>query len=187
MRTESRGGLGDQGSRGRGFVLDPEKDPILVAGGIGRGPPVFSGSAAYENAERQNLRPTPGDDRSRMQKGTAGSRGFQRNGSPGAVGHGRRVLWPAGLVTDLVKGVSAKGLDGALIYTCGPKGMLRAVASWAGARNVSCQVSLEAWMACGLGACLGCAVARPTAGGLSYAKVCQDGPVFEAQEVAWDA
>ena len=68
-----------------------------------------------------------------------------------------------------------------------PQGMLRAVASWAAARNVSCQVSLEAWMACGLGACLGCAVARPTAGGLSYAKVCQDGPVFEAQEVAWDA
>ena len=92
-----------------------------------------------------------------------------------------------GLVTDLLERVSVKGLEQAMIYTCGPQGMLRAVASWAAAGNIPCQVSLEARMACGMGACLGCSVARHNDNCLRYAKVCQDGPVFEAQEVAWDA
>jgi len=40
-------------------------------------------------------------------------------------------------------------------------------------------VSLEAHMACGVGACLGCAVPS----GDSYVRVCKDGPVFLAEEV----
>ncbi|HHW99021.1 MAG TPA: dihydroorotate dehydrogenase electron transfer subunit, partial [Firmicutes bacterium] len=42
------------------------------------------------------------------------------------------------------------------------------------------QLSLEAYMACGLGACLGCAVPVPGGG---YKHVCTDGPVFCAREV----
>jgi dihydroorotate dehydrogenase electron transfer subunit len=70
----------------------------------------------------------------------------------------------------------------AVVYACGPQPMLRAVAALARERGIGCFVSLEERMACGVGACAGCAV-RTTDGG--YAKVCSDGPVFDAEEIAW--
>ena len=65
----------------------------------------------------------------------------------------------------------------AIVYTCGPEGMLHAVANVAQARGVPCQVALEAPMACGMGTCKGCAV-MGTDGKYHY--VCHDGPVFDA-------
>lgn len=70
------------------------------------------------------------------------------------------------------------------VLACGPKPMLRAVARAAAEHGVPCQVSLEERMACGVGACLGCAV-RMADGSMKH--VCKDGPVFPAQEVDWDA
>jgi dihydroorotate dehydrogenase electron transfer subunit len=58
--------------------------------------------------------------------------------------------------------------------------MLRAVRAVARRHEVPCYLSLEAAMACGLGACLGCAV---EAAGGGYVHVCSDGPVFDAEEV----
>jgi dihydroorotate dehydrogenase electron transfer subunit len=70
-----------------------------------------------------------------------------------------------------------------IVYTCGPEAMQRAIASLALAAAVPCQVSLERLMACGVGACLSCVVS--TRDGLKRA--CVDGPVFDAEEVVWDA
>jgi len=71
------------------------------------------------------------------------------------------------------------------VYACGPKGMLAAVASICRVTGIACQVSMEQWMGCGVGACLGCVV--PAAGaGEDYVRVCVDGPVFDADEIAWD-
>jgi len=72
------------------------------------------------------------------------------------------------------------------IFACGPHPMLRAAANEALARGIPCQVSLEQRMACGMGACLGCAyqVRRPD-GSTTYAHVCTNGPVFDAQQVVW--
>ena len=64
--------------------------------------------------------------------------------------------------------------------------MLKAVRDWALQKGVPCQLSLETRMACGLGACLGCVVARKKGTEITYVNVCQQGPVFEAQEVFWD-
>jgi len=61
--------------------------------------------------------------------------------------------------------------------------MLRAVAGMCSASGISCQVSLEAPMACGLGVCQGCVV--PQAGG-GYFRVCREGPVVEAAMVDWE-
>ncbi|MCR3923531.1 MAG: dihydroorotate dehydrogenase electron transfer subunit, partial [Firmicutes bacterium] len=66
------------------------------------------------------------------------------------------------------------------LYACGPEPMLRAVAQLAQEHHCRCFVSLEAHMACGVGACLGCVV--PISSG-EYARVCVDGPVFAAEEV----
>ncbi len=69
------------------------------------------------------------------------------------------------------------------VLACGPEAMLAAVAELARQRGVCCYVSLEQRMGCGFGVCMGCAV--PLARG-GYARVCVDGPVFEAAEVAWE-
>ena len=71
-----------------------------------------------------------------------------------------------------------------LICACGPPAMLKAVADIARARNVACQVSIEAMMACGMGACLGCAV-RLRDDDSRYRHVCMDGPVFDAHRLMW--
>ncbi len=67
------------------------------------------------------------------------------------------------------------------VFSCGPHPMLKAVAQVCAARNVPAQVSLEAHMACGIGACLGCVV--ETDSGLQ--RVCHEGPVFEASRLKW--
>jgi len=60
--------------------------------------------------------------------------------------------------------------------------MLRAVAQWAVTRGVPCQVSVETPMACGVGLCMGCAVATPDKTP-SWKLACVHGPVFDAQEI----
>ncbi len=68
------------------------------------------------------------------------------------------------------------------VYTCGPTPMMRAVAEMAMAFGVPCQASLEVFMPCGIGICMGCAVPRLDG---TYARGCVDGPVFEAREITW--
>ena len=82
-----------------------------------------------------------------------------------------------GVVTDIFR---SDGYDAC--YACGPLPMLAALDRICRRSGVALYVSLEARMACGVGACLGCAV-RTVHG---YARVCRDGPVFPASEVIWD-
>jgi NAD(P)H-flavin reductase len=87
----------------------------------------------------------------------------------GSMGH-------RGLVTDLL----AAELDrdaSATVYACGPTPMLEAARALCAARGVPAQLALESGMACGFGACFGCIV--PVRGG-GYARVCVEGPVFDA-------
>lgn len=91
-----------------------------------------------------------------------------------------------GFVTDLLEGILYEvGVDKAMVYACGPGSMLKKVSCMCAAMNVRCQVSLEAAMACGVGACLGCAV-RTRKKHPAYYQVCKDGPVFDAEEIVWD-
>ena len=66
------------------------------------------------------------------------------------------------------------------IAACGPKGLLKGVQQLASEYKIPAWISCEEFMACGMGACAGCAV--PLAAG-GYARVCADGPVFKAEEV----
>jgi len=66
------------------------------------------------------------------------------------------------------------------IMACGPRAMLWAVGRIAQSCDIECYLSLEEQMACGIGVCLGCAVAARTR---PYRYVCKDGPVFPAAEV----
>lgn len=69
------------------------------------------------------------------------------------------------------------------IFACGPPGMLQCVAGLAKTLNIPCQVSMETHMACGMGACLGCAV-DPAQKDAPYLHVCKDGPVFNAADLS---
>ncbi|MBT2654302.1 dihydroorotate dehydrogenase electron transfer subunit [Bacillus sp. ISL-18] len=82
-----------------------------------------------------------------------------------------------GFVTDIMK-----DLQFDCIYTCGPTPMLRAIEQNYQDKKVF--LSLEERMGCGIGACFACVCKKkddPT--GVSYKKVCSDGPVFRAGEV----
>lgn len=82
-----------------------------------------------------------------------------------------------GRITELFRHIKPSAET--MIYTCGPKKMMAAVADFARAQGVGGEACLEEVMACGLGACLGCST--PTTEG--YKTVCHDGPVFNLDEV----
>ncbi|MCF6355473.1 MAG: dihydroorotate dehydrogenase electron transfer subunit [Candidatus Polarisedimenticolaceae bacterium] len=69
------------------------------------------------------------------------------------------------------------------IFSCGPHPMLEAVAALAAEFELPCQVSLEEFMACGVGGCAGCVVPVETDSGKVMQRVCVDGPVFDARQV----
>ncbi len=83
------------------------------------------------------------------------------------------------VTTPLERAVAERAPD--RIYACGPLPMIRAVAKIARRYRAPCQVSIESLMACGLGACLGCAVEGADPG--KYLHACIDGPVFEADRL----
>ncbi|MDD5129766.1 MAG: dihydroorotate dehydrogenase electron transfer subunit [Candidatus Omnitrophica bacterium] len=85
-----------------------------------------------------------------------------------------------GRVTDLLNIVLGQVKPGSL-FSCGPQPMLKAVARIACENKIPAQLSLEAHMACGVGACLGCEILTKT----GYKSVCKDGPVFGSEELAW--
>ena len=86
-----------------------------------------------------------------------------------------------GYVTDLLA-VLLEGDDaaGAVVYSCGPPAMLEAVRTMCWERGVSCELAMESPMACGFGACFGCAV--PLAEG-GFMRLCVDGPVVRGGEI----
>lgn len=116
----------------------------------------------------------------------------------GSLGH-------RGLVTDLLEAHLASRTAGPrpAIYACGPHPMLHAVSHIAERFQIPCQVSLEAEMACGFGACMGCVIPvkspglrvesskqptdyePPTMDERRYKLCCRDGPAFDAREIAW--
>jgi dihydroorotate dehydrogenase electron transfer subunit len=86
-----------------------------------------------------------------------------------------------GYVTDLLA-VLLEGDDAAAaaVYACGPPAMLEAVRAMCASAGVAAELAMEAPMACGFGACMGCAV--PLADG-GYMRLCVDGPVVEAARI----
>jgi dihydroorotate dehydrogenase (NAD+) catalytic subunit len=83
-----------------------------------------------------------------------------------------------GYVTDLLAAMLAgDDAETAVVYSCGPPAMLDAVARLCGSRNVPCELAMESPMACGFGACFGCAIPRPDGG---YHRLCTDGPVMRS-------
>jgi len=99
----------------------------------------------------------------------------------GSLGHKGLVIEPLEDYLDNLAGRAAT------LFACGPDAMLRAVARIAERRTLPCQVSVDPWMGCGVGTCLGCVVKiqgrderQP-----KYRCACTEGPVFDAATVVW--
>jgi len=76
----------------------------------------------------------------------------------------------------------SQALKRAHFYGCGPEPMLAALNAFAGTKASAAHVSVEQWMACGVGACYGCVL--PAAKG-GYLRACADGPIFASGDIAW--
>ncbi|HEX3736417.1 MAG TPA: hypothetical protein VHV53_02655 [Solirubrobacterales bacterium] len=86
-----------------------------------------------------------------------------------------------GLVTDLLLSILAGDDAGSgVVYTCGPPAMLEAVRALCAEHGVASELALESPMACGFGACFGCAVPKPDGG---FLRLCVDGPVLRAEQI----
>lgn len=91
-----------------------------------------------------------------------------------------------GIKGNVMDAVREKEIIADVIYACGPMPMLRAIRQYAQEKNIPAFISLEERMACGVGACLGCVCKTTHKDAHSHvnnARICTDGPVFEAQEV----
>lgn len=87
---------------------------------------------------------------------------------------------------NVIDAIREQGVDGEIIYACGPTPMLRGIKSYAETENIEAQVSLEERMACGIGACLACVCKSRDVDSHSNVhnkRVCKDGPVFDSREV----
>jgi NAD(P)H-flavin reductase len=86
-----------------------------------------------------------------------------------------------GLVTDLLLPILAgDDATSGVVYTCGPPAMLEAVRMLCAEHGVATELALESPMACGFGACFGCAVPKPGGG---FLRLCVDGPVLRGDQV----
>jgi len=165
-------GLWALGPLGKGFEPPSERRrAILVGGGVGIAPLAILQDALEAEAEREVTVLLGFRDAARAE-GAALLRGAQVATDDGSVGH-------HGLLTELLSKELYRD-SRAQVYACGPAPMLEAVRAMCTTRDVPAQLALEAGMACGFGACFGCAV--PKRGG-GYLRVCVDGPVIDAAEL----
>ena len=87
---------------------------------------------------------------------------------------------------NVLDAIRENGLEGEIIYACGPMPMLRAVKKYAAEHGMECWISLEERMACGIGACLGCVCKSTKKDDHTHVhnkRICTEGPVFRAEEV----
>lgn len=170
------------GPLGNGWRLPTSGErALLVAGGVGL-PPVVAATSLLHAAGISATCVVGARTAGMLWRG-----GLERLESLGAEVHvvtDDGTEGTPGLTTDVMADLLAQAGGHAYgsVYTCGPTPMMAGVARLAHRAGIPCQASLERMMTCGFGACSTCNVALAAGG---YASCCMDGPVFDAEEVAW--
>ncbi len=182
------------GPLGNGFTIIPErKNVVFVAGGIGIAPLTFL-ATHYATLLRQDEGNKKGPHRriifyagARTGEALAGIERIESFSEDIKISTDDGTWGFAGTVTKLLsKDLAFYSPDDAAFYTCGPAPMLKNLAAMLAGEGFFCQVSTEERMACGLGACLGCAITlKDGQGGCTYKRVCKDGPVFNLEDLYW--
>lgn len=181
------------GPLGNGFQLPAVERLVFAAGGIGQTPFLALGQEALGvrryGVDREPSRATGVTlcYGARSQDYLAGLDEFRAAGLDVRIAtddgsHGHR-----GLVTDLVRQTLVESAEQSChVIACGPEPMMEAVARLSAELGVSCDVSLETPMACGIGICFSCvARVRDEQGEWDYKRTCVEGPVFSAERIVW--
>jgi len=161
------------GPLGNGFEIADASRHILVAGGYGIGPII---GLAWHLIE-QNKECLIG-------YGAASAKHLLYMNELRALGCELRITTEdgsegdKGLITDVLSDVDAD----CAMYCCGPDGLSKAIAELGEKKGACVQVSLEKYMACGMGLCLGCVCESIDGTNL---RVCKEGPVFDASKLKW--
>ncbi len=191
------------GPIGNPFELHPERSrPLLIGGGVGMPPMIFLADVARR--EKNSYAPFVILGSEVPFPFPPKPSGILIPGLPDGVIASMPLLedWhiPArltstqgypgcheGYVTDLARlwldNLDHEQRNKIEIFSCGPHPMLEAVAEMARDYDLPAQVSLEEFMACGVGGCAGCVVEVQTANGPAMKRICVDGPVFDARQV----
>ncbi len=181
------GGHGDHAPAHAGATCDRAPHALLIGGGVGIAPLVYLARALAAAGCRVTVF-YGANTASEMQ---AVSRRLLTASAEGRIEVFTTTLdgssGRTGIVTDLLTAEqSASALERIdFVYTCGPEPMMASVERFATARGIPGEMSLETTLACGVGACLGCARRLKANGeaGPVYARVCKDGPVFSMGQV----
>jgi dihydroorotate dehydrogenase electron transfer subunit len=162
------------GPLGNGFTIDETSHNILlVGGGMGIAPLVFLAEEASNNGLSVTLLyGTPGKERYLAEEVLTGINLINAT-EDGSKGH-------HGMITELIP----EYIDNTdQVFICGPSAMYKYIKSRNMIKNKPAQVSLEVRMACGRGVCYGCTI--HTLNGTK--RVCEDGPVFDFDEIDWNS
>lgn len=92
----------------------------------------------------------------------------------------------SGTKGNVLNAIQEKALEADVIFACGPTPMLRALKEYAAANHITCWISMEERMACGIGACLACVCKskeKDAHSNVNNKRICKDGPVFLSTEV----
>lgn len=170
------------GPLGKGFDLGgPGEEKLIVGGGVGLAPLYL---LAKELVTHSPVRLFAGG---RTRDDVLCITEFERLGVECYTATEDGSLGERGFVTKVLEQRLDQTGNKGSIYACGPHGMLEAVAGIAAARGIACQVSLEGYMACGVGACLGCVApgSNHSPETPDFRCVCAEGPVFNAGQLKW--
>ncbi len=177
----SRKSRGDEldlfGPLGKGFeLLPPDRKALLIGGGIGT-PPLLPLAEHYKKNAECVLGYRTGQAVILAEDFEKHSPSVHICTDDGSIGIKGNVIPSAEKI--LMEGRTD------IIYACGPLPMLKEIALLSKKYGIRAQISMEERMACGMGACLGCACKTGTGGNEHYKHVCKDGPVFEADELVF--
>lgn len=159
---------------GNGFSKPqtPEEKVLLVGGGVGTAPMLYLGESLLKRGCKPSflLGARSKNDLLQLEQFTSLGEVYvtTEDGSMGEKGY-----------VTMHSVLKDHKFD--MIYTCGPKPMMVAVAKYAKESDTECEVSLENTMACGVGACL-CCVEKTDEG---HVCVCKEGPVFNIKKLLW--
>lgn len=164
------------GPLGNGFKLKNTNTAIVVAGGIGIAPLFF----LVEKLAKSKIIAFTG---AKTKDEILCTDKLKKLGAEVDIATEDGSLGYKGMVGNLLnEKLSTINYQLSTIYGCGPKGMLKEVALLSEKYKISCQVSFEQFMGCGIGICNACVVKTKQ----GYKKVCKDGPVFNAEDIDWE-
>ncbi len=192
------------GPLGNGFKLNNVRQAVLAGGGMGIAPMLFLARqlrqmdtevvllAGAKTREDLPMEITAGALIDEEGEPTFCCDSFTELGVKVGISTDDGSAGRLGLLSDSLADYLSRhrqlGQTDSVVYTCGPEAMMEKIAQIAQVHHLPCQVCLERYMACGMGACQSCVCKQKSESNedaWQYKLTCTDGPVFDGQSILW--